>query len=349
MATPGMVPVFRRLTAWAFLIALTYVFWKWLAVYVFPFGIAGLIALALEPVVERLTGWGVSHVAAIWLALLGGLLSVFVVLGLLITIVAAELAHLAGRLPVYVGQWQTALDRTLGHLAAWRSRFGLSSPLLNAELHSGARFVEGLLRHLSVVAGQLPSTFMVMMVAAVAVFFILRDGKALRRQGLSALPEGVGNRLLRLQAEVVTGTIGLLKAQLFLVTITATGTAIGLSLIGSRYAVVLGLVAGLLDLIPFLGPTALIVPWSLLLVVMGDMLGAAKLLLVMLAVALTRQTVEPRLVGGQTGLHPLFVLLSVYVGIRLFGPIGFVVGPISAVMLKAESSVLFDLPPLWRA
>ncbi len=348
MATPGMVAAIRRLAAWALLIALTYAFWKWLAVYLFPFGVALLIALTLEPVVERLTQWGLSTVAAVWLTLLGGLLSALILLVGLVTVAAAELARLAGRLPAYLGHWQAALNGTLKHVTAWRNGLGLDSSLFNAEFRSGARLAEGLIRHLVVVAGQLPSSFMVMMVAGVAVFFILRDGKPLRRRWFSALPEEVGSRLLRLQAEVVTGTLGFLKAQLLLVTITAVGTAVGLSLIGSQYAVILGLVAGLLDLIPFLGPTALIVPWSLLLVVLGDMLGAIKLLAVMMAVGLIRQTVEPRLVGGQTGLHPLLALLSVYVGIRLFGPIGFVVGPISAVMLKAEGNVLFDLPPLLR-
>jgi predicted PurR-regulated permease PerM len=53
--------------------------------------------------------------------------------------------------------------------------------------------------------------------------------------------------------------------------------------------------------------------------------------------------VEPKLVGDQTGIHPLWILFAFYVGVQLFGPFGFLIGPISAVMVRATGRMLIAM------
>jgi len=342
MASPNLGSMLKRAGIWTILVVLTYVFWKWLAVYVLPFAIAVVIATLLDPMVRWLKQVGLSSATAIWMALGLGVVLTAVVLAVVSSLVAKELVRLTGRLPQYTQHWHLALDAWVQKAAQVRSTLGVSSSVLNAEFTSAVKLLDALLRQLLLAASGLPAGILVMVVAAVAVYFLLRDGRSIERSWALGFPEILQPRIKALEHEVMAGTLGFLKAQLVLVAITAATTMAGLALIGSHYAVVLGLAAGLLDLIPFLGPTALILPWAVMLIAMGDMLGAVKLLAVLVSVALTRQLVEPRLVSHQTGLHPLWVLFAFYVGIQLFGPIGFLVGPISAVMLRAVGHLLFD-------
>jgi sporulation integral membrane protein YtvI len=324
---------------------MTYVFWKWLAIYLLPFLLALLIAAILEPLVDWLRQCGLPGVAAVWLALLTGLMVVVGVTGIALTVLIAELARLAGMLPRYLGEWQYAVDHWLKRAGELRQGLGLSPSVFNAQLNSGFKMAEALVRQVLMAAAGLPAGLLIMVVATIAVFFLLRDGRAIRLRLDSVLPHPLNGRLAALELEVMAGTLGFLKAQLTLVGLTAGATTLGLWAIGSGYAVALGILAGVLDLVPFLGPPALIVPWAAVLAVLGNKVGAVKLLGVLVGVALTRQLVEPRLVGNRTGLHPLWVLLAFYVGIQMFGPIGFVVGPISAVVLRALGRMLLDPPP----
>ncbi len=345
MASPNTVLLLRRISLWVLMVALTYVFWKWLAVYVLPFAIALVIATVLDPMVRRLRRLGLPAQVAIWTSILGGALVAVLVMGLVFSLVVQELAHLLGMLPAYTHRFQEVSDGFVQRASELRATLGLSSSLVNAELSSGVKLLEEVLRQLLLALSKLPAGILVLVVAGVAVFFILRDGRNIEDGWERGLPESFRPRMKSLETEMILGTLAFLKAQLALVGLTAVTTMIGLAIIGSHYAVVLGLLGGLLDLIPFLGPTALIVPWASVLMMSGDGLGAVRLLVVLVVVALTRQLIEPRLVSHQTGLHPLWVLFSFYVGIQLFGPVGFLVGPISAVMLRAMASLLFAPPP----
>ena len=69
-------------------------------------------------------------------------------------------------------------------------------------------------------------------------------------------------------------------------------------------------------------------PWAILEALFGNVGLAFRLGVVLLLTSLVRPVLEPRLVGGRVGLHPLVALGSMYVGLRLFGVVGFAAGPI---------------------
>jgi predicted PurR-regulated permease PerM len=144
--------------------------------------------------------------------------------------------------------------------------------------------------------------------------------------------------------DILAGAVGFIKAQILLVSLTAFSTMAGLLIFGFRYAVLMGVLAGLLDFVPYLGPTTLLVPWSVFFIADGKIVAGIEILTVMLAVAVVRQLAEPRFVGQKMGLHPLVAIGAMYFGAHFFGPAGFVVGPISAMIIKVLAEVL-DPPP----
>lgn len=312
-----------------------YVLWRWLIGFLFPFVLALLVAVALEPLVEVLKKKGASTPVAVIVGLLAGVGGIMLLLGVVLTLLLSELMQLSHSLPGYLALWQRTLDGYLLRLGEIRRALGVSPQSLHAQLGALYRVLESLLRNLLGVLIRLPDMVLTIVVALVAAFFILRDKRRVGEGFRRLLPPGLGPHVSLVKADIVAGTLGFLKAQVTLIGLTAASTATGLILIGAHYAVLLGVLAGLLDLVPFMGPTALLLPWAIVLFVTGQTVQGLKVLTVLTGVAIVRQLVEPRIVGENTGLHPLVVLFSLYVGIRLFGAMGFVAGPISAVILRA--------------
>jgi predicted PurR-regulated permease PerM len=109
---------------------------------------------------------------------------------------------------------------------------------------------------------------------------------------------------------------------------------LGLTLIGSRYAVGLGILLAIMDILPVIGPGLVYIPWILYQAIWGSPAVAVALLVLYGAVSLLRQVAQTHLVGREMGLHPLATLTSLYVGYRMFGAAGLVYGPLAAILIK---------------
>ncbi|CAB1128761.1 Sporulation integral membrane protein YtvI [Candidatus Hydrogenisulfobacillus filiaventi] len=333
----------RAVLIWLALLAGTYVFWRWLVGFVLPFVVAVVVALAVEPLAarwERHLSPGLASLAA----LVTGVGGTLAVAGLLVGAVVTELLQLAHEIPHYLRQVEHALLHTVARLGQLRQAIPVNPSLLSGQLASVAKVAEGVVRDVLNLAAHLPDFLLMLLVAIIAAFFVLRDRRLIGRLVQASVPPALRPRLPALRLDMAMGFFGFVKAQLLLMLITAITTTLGLFLAGSRYAILLGLVAGLLDLVPYMGPTGLLLPWTVILFLTGHTLGGVKIAAVMTGVAMVRQLVEPRLVGGTTGLHPLTALFALYVGIKVFGPVGFLIGPVSAVILKALARALDVLP-----
>jgi sporulation integral membrane protein YtvI len=335
----------RAVGWWAGLLLIGFLFWRYLVPYMIPFVIAGFMAALIDPLVSWLERLQVNRTAATltgMVVIIGGTL--FLV-GLLVSLLVREVVRLTRELPALYHEGQQGLDRWLEQVSRSAPvHLPTSQGILNSQLSTAYHVTTAILQTILGVLVALPNALLVAVLALVAAFFLLRDKRVLAGVLEWLVPPGIRHKVPSLREEVVRGTLGFLRAQLFLVGTTALGTTLGLLLYGSRYAVLLGLFAGLLDLVPFLGATALLAPWAFVMFLTGQPLAGLELLTILAGVALVRQLIEPRLVSGGTGLHPLTALLALYVGIRLFGPVGFVIGPITAVVLKATARAA-RIPP----
>lgn len=125
-----------------------------------------------------------------------------------------------------------------------------------------------------------------------------------------------------------------LKAQIIIMMITAALTSLGFLLIKNPYFIVLGIVLGLLDALPAIGIGAVLIPWGLVYLLEKEWWKAAVLLGLYGVCYLVRQVLEARLMGSRMGLSSLETLLSMYVGLKLFGLAGFLLGPIGLLFIE---------------
>ena len=133
-----------------------------------------------------------------------------------------------------------------------------------------------------------------------------------------------------------------LKAQSLLLFIIAALLALGFYFMGNDYAILLAIGIALLDAFPVLGSGMVLIPWAVLSVIGGRYYDAAIVTTLFCVVTFLREILEPRLIGKEVGIKPLYLIISVYAGIELFGIGGVILGPVSLTILKAVREELIE-------
>ena len=173
----------------------------------------------------------------------------------------------------------------------------------------------------------------------IAWFFTAADYPHLRQLAHERLPASV--RRIAHQGKSAFGAAfgGYVKAEV-LVSLGVMGILlVGFLLMGQPYWVLLAVVLGILDFIPIIGSGTVMVPWGIALLVLGHWQKGLAMLAVWGVVCLFRRMVEPKIVGDQTGLHPLLSLFAIYVGMKIGGVLAMILAPVLLLMLRN----------LWRA
>ncbi len=307
---------------------------------VYPFLVALFVAAVIDPVVDRLKRRGVPRpvaaLAVIAAAVLGGVSLLWV----LLANVAAELALLLDQLPLSVG-----LHRVVGG----PDGPPLRPPPLRCAAPPGRR-PEGPLpdapRRLDGVGRAGPFQDRCLVAPACrrrrerdGGLFFDRDKRELGNFLMSLLPRGWRREVRRLKEEIAAGLIGYVRAQSVLVAVTGALSIAGLTLFGYRYAWLLEGSPGCWTWCPWSALPPCTPPLVAVGVAAGDWPRALGVGALWAGLLLLRQLMEPEMVARHAGLHPLTSIAAVYVGGKLFGINGVLLGPVFAVTLKAVCSV----------
>ena len=121
-------------------------------------------------------------------------------------------------------------------------------------------------------------------------------------------------------------------ATIMFITMTELYTAF--MIIGIEDAMVLSLLIAMFDILPALGTGGIMIPWILIQIVNQDYDFAFQLFFIYLFVTIVRNFLEPKIVGDSIGLHPVIMLMSIFLGVSLFGALGVVIMPFTLIVLK---------------
>ncbi len=124
-----------------------------------------------------------------------------------------------------------------------------------------------------------------------------------------------------------------LRAQLLIMVLVAVCCVTGLVIIRNDYALLIGILIAILDALPLIGSGMILIPWSLIMLINGNIFASAVLITVYLICQIIREIAEPKLIGNRIGIKPLYTLISMYIGLRLFGIAGFILGPVGLVII----------------
>lgn len=126
----------------------------------------------------------------------------------------------------------------------------------------------------------------------------------------------------------------ILIIELKLIFITTLLTIIGFYILGIENALTIGIICGILDLLPVVGPALIFVPWSIYLVINKNIFLAIGLICLYLLLQLIREIMQIKMVGSSLKIHPALSLFSLYLGILIFGLWGIIFGPFLIIFTK---------------
>ena len=125
-----------------------------------------------------------------------------------------------------------------------------------------------------------------------------------------------------------------LKTQLVIMSITSIICTAGLFFIGNPYSLLLGIGIGFLDALPIFGTGTVLIPWGIFMLIQKKWKSGLVLLGLYVVCYFIRQILEAKIMGGKVGLSALETLISMYVGLKLFGIAGFLLGPMGLLIIE---------------
>lgn len=128
--------------------------------------------------------------------------------------------------------------------------------------------------------------------------------------------------------------LGYLKAQAIILCTISVICVAGLWACGMDGFLTLGIVAGIMDALPFIGTGIVLVPTALWQLIQGNLWRMAAVLVIYGVCALAREFLEPKLLGKRMGIYPVFMLLAIYAGVKFYGLSGVVLGPFSCLLIR---------------
>ncbi|MBE9549839.1 MAG: AI-2E family transporter [Proteobacteria bacterium] len=302
-----------------------------------PFVVSAVLAYLGDPLVDRLEKW-MSRTPAVLVVFSSMILSMMLIVLLVVPLLEKQISYLISQLPVYV-DWLSnsawpwlqqrfglqGVDLGADQLIAlfrehWQEAGGIAAAVLGDLTQSGMAFL-----------GFIGMLFLI----PVITFYLLRDWDALMENIRNLLPRYVEPAISKLAGESNEMLGAFFRGQILVMLALGIIYAIGLAVIGLKLAFLIGLVAGLLSIVPYLGfAVGLIAALIAAVVQFHDVLHVVLVLLVFgIGQLLEGMVLTPWLVGDRIGLHPVVVIFAVLAGGQLMGFVGMLIAlPVAAVL-----------------
>lgn len=183
-------------------------------------------------------------------------------------------------------------------------------------------------------ASEIPNLLVSLIVFMIALFLFMLELPELKQMVFRHLTDETAKKVRYMTVKLNSVIFGFMKAQLLVSFIILAVSFVGLLLIAPKYALVMSLVIWIIDVIPILGSIIVLAPWSLYQFVSGDIGMGTKLAILAAVLLIIRRTVEPKVMGNQIGLSPLPTLIGMFIGLKLFGVLGFFIGPMIVILFN---------------
>lgn len=327
----------NKLITLLLIVAVVYFFLRYLTPLFSPILVAMLFVTIFGPLLKKLQTRLHVH------RQLGAILLLILASGLLTILVWVLFSWTVGSLPMWVGQLET-VEQELQELIQRGSTFigetlGIDGEYLESTLlarmeewmdylqtEGAAGMLSASLQYLKKIA--LLGGFLVTFV--IAAVLLAKDYDRIMNNLLDREEFHV---LLEVICGIIRYIATFIKAQVVIMSVISVAAGLVLSIAGIRHGALWGMLAGLLDALPFIGTGIVLVPLALTQLFQGYYGRALVCLALYGGCVFLREILEPRLIGKRLGISPIAVLAAVYAGIRLFGVWGIIKGPLGFMII----------------
>lgn len=325
---------------------LVYLAMKYISPIVSPFLFAFLLAGLLNPAVQIL-----HNKMKIRKSILAGILlfAVGVLILILMWIILSALISGGGRLAGQIPDYQKEFNVLLGDCCSMMGeKFGVDGVKIEKYIVEQVNiFIDNLeVNVLPEIMGKsvnymksIVSFISIIVVMMIAVLLIMKDYdkymlRLKKEEGLLGVREVVKKVILYVKTFI--------RAQIIILCTISTICAVALALMGMEGGIVYGILTGIMDMLPFIGTGIMLIPLAIFRLISGNYWQAFFCFCLYAVCALTREFLEPKLIGEKVGVWPVGILFAVFAGIHLFGVWGIVKGPLSLVIICETCKYLWS-------
>jgi sporulation integral membrane protein YtvI len=331
--------------------------------YIMPFILAFIFASMLEPLIRLLKNklkfsriLSATIVQLLFMGLIGFLLY------LLISRIIIELKTIINEVPNFLVSFYEVIR---DFIQARIEDINWLAPEFTESLDSAfttllentTTFISNVFTTTLVTAAGIPKIIIFIIITLLATYFMLIDREKISAHFAKISPKRLFDNVKTTRNEIFSAIFGWIKAQGILMIITFILLYLGFNIVSwiipevnVHFRLTISFITALVDAFPIMGTGTILLPWAIYSFINNDwQLGVCLVGLYLLTV-IVRQTIEPRILGRQIGLHPLVTLLSMYLGLQFIGFLGILLGPITALVvnnllktiMKEEESKLVD-------
>lgn len=182
---------------------------------------------------------------------------------------------------------------------------------------------------------KIPNYLVSILIYLIALFLFMLELPRLKSKAYEFMTEKTAEKVRFMNARLSYVVFGFLKAQFLVSIIVFIVCLIGLLIIAPNVAIIMSLIIWIVDFIPIIGSIVILGPWALYMLITGDVVMGTQLAVLAIILLTIRRTVEPKVMGRHIGLSPLATLIAMYLGLKLVGLIGFILGPLVVIAFNS--------------
>lgn len=317
-----------------------------ISVFYMPFLIAFLISLMIEPAIKHLmkkTKMSRKMSSIIIFLIVFSIIIGSVIWGT-ITLVS-ESTNLLQALNLYIDKAYTQIQDVIGKMSI--TKISVSNNVLNLMQDTSkellvkvSKWLTSFLTKLIDIITSIPTIGIYMVITILSLYFICTDRIYILDFMEQHMPKKWVQKIGIHIREITRNLGGYLKAQMILILVSFVISVIGLYIfkfvgMNVKYPLLIALAIGFVDALPILGSGSVMVPWAIISALNGDLRLGVSILILWIIMSLVRQFLEPKIVSGKIGIHPIFTLIAMYTGFKVMGVMGMLVGPIVLIIIKS--------------
>lgn len=328
----------------AIILAIVWVILEWGLSLIMPFIIAFLISWALQRPIRFLSEKLRVHkkILAIFLVLL-----FYCTIGLLIALLIIKSFSAVGELIANLpALYEAHINPLIGKIydSLESSFIRLDPELMNALdtlIQDSAASIGEIISGLSMTvagavsgaASSLPGFLIRLLLMVISTFFISMDYDRLMGFILRQFNDRTQELFFQIKKYIIGTLFVCIRSYALIMSITFVELSIGLHILRIENAFLIALLIAVFDILPVLGTGGIMIPWAIITFLLGNYSLAIGLAVLYVVITIIRNILEPKIVGGNIGLHPVVTLISLFVGAQLFGVVGLFGFPIFLSLL----------------
>lgn len=320
-----------------------------LVVFYIPFIIAFIISLVVEPAIRYLMKK--MNLTRKMSSSIIFLLVLSIIIGIVtwgIISLVSESTNLLQTLNVYIDKAYTQIQNTIGKMNI--TKISISTNIYNLVQDASTEILfkisswltEFLTKFINIITS-IPTIAIYTVITILSLYFICTDRIYILDFMEYHMPSKWIQKMTIHIKEISKNLGGYLKAELILIVVSFGISVSGLYVfkfvgMNVKYPLLIALGIAFIDALPILGSGTAMIPWAIISALNGDIKLGIAIIILWIIMSVTRQILEPKIVSGKIGIHPIFTLIAMYTGFKVIGVMGMLVGPIVLIILKSVFS-----------